>query len=343
MSSLRPGNGSIRWGGLLAGVLLAILLFPLGSWLVFGALGASVLSPLVTRLERLGIRRRVGAAAVTLGLTLTVGIPVVFTASHAVRGVANEFRAWKQAHPEGSPLQDLHWMEGILQRAERVLPFRAEDLQATLEDGLKTALLKGGEKATQAVAQLPGMVTGLVILALSLFFLLADGAAWVAEFRAVSPLGEARTALLLDRLTRLARSVVGASALSGLTQALFFATGMLLVGAPQAPSVALATLLASFIPLVGATPVTVGTAVFFWFTHGSQMGGILAVFALITSVLDNFVRPWVLGSGSARLHPWLAFVSALAGLELFGMTGIFLGPVVAGVALALWEFETVPS
>jgi predicted PurR-regulated permease PerM len=324
----------------LAATGLAALLFPLWSWLVFAALGAVVLDPAVTALEKKRVSRRTGAALVALALTLTLGLPVLFTGSHAVRGAAREFRLWREAHPDSKSLVDFGALRESVARWESVLPVSAEDLEGILQEGAKTALMKVGEKATQAMTQIPGAVTGFVILMLSLYFLLADGRGWAAAFLDKAPLGQERTAFLLKRLTALARSVVGASALSGSVQAVFFGLGLLLAGTPQTPSLVLATAFASFIPLVGATPVTLGAVVFFWLTKGAQTGGLLLVFALITGILDNFVRPWVLGSGEARVHPWVAFVSALAGVELFGMTGVFIGPVVAGLALAFWEFET---
>jgi predicted PurR-regulated permease PerM len=65
---------------------------------------------------------------------------------------------------------------------------------------------------------------------------------------------------------------------------------------------------------------------------GPKVGIILLVFALLTTVVDNFVRPAVI-RGSANLHPLIAFVAAFGGLTLLGFPGIFLGPILAGLAV----------
>ena len=44
--------------------------------------------------------------------------------------------------------------------------------------------------------------------------------------------------------------------------------------------------------------------------------------------LDNIVRAYVLQSDT-KLHPLLAFVSVLGGLQVMGLWGVFIGPVVA--------------
>ncbi len=60
----------------------------------------------------------------------------------------------------------------------------------------------------------------------------------------------------------------------------------------------------------------------------------LLLVALVVSVLDNVVRPWVL-KGSGNLHPLVAFVAAFGGIQVFGFSGVFLGPILAGICVEL--------
>jgi predicted PurR-regulated permease PerM len=65
--------------------------------------------------------------------------------------------------------------------------------------------------------------------------------------------------------------------------------------------------------------------------EGNQIGGIaLLVMVVVLMGLDNTVRPWFL-RGAANLHPLLAFVAALGGLQTIGFLGVFLGPIVASL------------
>jgi hypothetical protein len=55
----------------------------------------------------------------------------------------------------------------------------------------------------------------------------------------------------------------------------------------------------------------------------------VAAFCLIVvGFLDNVIRTWVLKSDTS-LHPLLAFVSVLGGLQVMGLWGVFIGPIVA--------------
>ena len=51
-------------------------------------------------------------------------------------------------------------------------------------------------------------------------------------------------------------------------------------------------------------------------------------------LLDNVIRTYVLQS-NVKLHPLLAFVSILGGLQVMGLWGLFIGPIVAALLIAV--------
>jgi predicted PurR-regulated permease PerM len=55
---------------------------------------------------------------------------------------------------------------------------------------------------------------------------------------------------------------------------------------------------------------------------------------LVIGMIDNFLRPKLVG-GRTRLHELLIFFAVLGGLQVFGVLGFVLGPVVLAVTLAL--------
>jgi hypothetical protein len=50
--------------------------------------------------------------------------------------------------------------------------------------------------------------------------------------------------------------------------------------------------------------------------------------------VDNFIKPYIL-HGRAKLHPLLALLSVLGGVQALGLWGIFIGPMVAAFLYAL--------
>ena len=56
----------------------------------------------------------------------------------------------------------------------------------------------------------------------------------------------------------------------------------------------------------------------------------------IVSTLDNVVRPLVI-SGASRVPFLVVMFGVLGGLTAFGVVGLFLGPMILAVLLAVWQ------
>jgi predicted PurR-regulated permease PerM len=62
----------------------------------------------------------------------------------------------------------------------------------------------------------------------------------------------------------------------------------------------------------------------------------MVAFGLMAGLVDNFVRPLVL-KGRSKMHPLVSLVAIFGGIEMFGILGIFLGPILAAVLIALLQ------
>jgi predicted PurR-regulated permease PerM len=71
-----------------------------------------------------------------------------------------------------------------------------------------------------------------------------------------------------------------------------------------------------------------------------QAIGILVVGVLVSSV-DNFLKPLLI-SGRSPLPTVAVFIGVLGGLAAFGLIGLFVGPVVIALVLALLEIAREP-
>ena len=85
---------------------------------------------------------------------------------------------------------------------------------------------------------------------------------------------------------------------------------------------------ASFIPLFGAAIVWAPIGLIMCFTGPIWKGILFLILAAITiSFLDNFLRPFFL-KDRIKVHPLIIFFAILRGIQLFGMNGLLLGPLV---------------
>ena len=57
---------------------------------------------------------------------------------------------------------------------------------------------------------------------------------------------------------------------------------------------------------------------------------------LVVSWVDNLIRPMVI-SGATRIPFVLVMFGVLGGVAAFGLIGLFIGPLILAVALAVWR------
>jgi predicted PurR-regulated permease PerM len=58
---------------------------------------------------------------------------------------------------------------------------------------------------------------------------------------------------------------------------------------------------------------------------------------LVVGGVDNFLRPMLI-SGRAEVPTLAVFIGVMGGLSAFGFVGLFLGPIVLGLLVALYRF-----
>jgi len=95
--------------------------------------------------------------------------------------------------------------------------------------------------------------------------------------------------------------------------------------------------LLSMIPMLGAFLVWIPAALYLMAIGRWPMAIFMTVWGgLVIGMIDNVLRPKLVGQ-RARLHELIIFFAVLGGLQVFGVLGLFVGPVVAAIALALVE------
>jgi len=83
---------------------------------------------------------------------------------------------------------------------------------------------------------------------------------------------------------------------------------------------------------LGCLPVTLGVVIYHAANDHSGRAAFVGVLAVLVSILDNIIRPWIL-KGAGNLHPLLAFVAVFGGVKVLGIAGVFLGPILAGLII----------
>jgi predicted PurR-regulated permease PerM len=142
------------------------------------------------------------------------------------------------------------------------------------------------------------------------------------------------------------RAVALGIVVTALAQTGIAAVGLLLAGVPHAGLLA-AIALVLCIAQVGPLLVLLPAVIWLYVTGAGGRGTLLLVFMLAAQLIDNFIRPVLIKRG-ADLPLLLILCGVIGGLIGFGVVGLFLGPVVLGVAWTLvgsWvaELDEAPT
>ncbi len=321
--------------------LALYVIWPFRAPLILAAVLASVLQGPFRWLTRLARgRRAIAGAATTLSLLVLIVGPlaaiIAFATAQVVRGLAF--------------LRDELGIENVAQLRHGELSPRAQELLQRLLDALHVTRTQLADFAHQASTVAEGGVSKIVassgratfhtaIMVIAFYFFLVEGARIVDWMRRVSPLEARQTRDLLDEFRAVSRASILGTVIAALFQALLATLGFVITGVPHAVFFGLCTLIASFIPVVGTLLVWLPAAAFLWLggSHGSAI--LLGAWCLLFVVgAEHIGKPmalrYVLG-GQQEMHTGIVFLSLLGGLEMFGLIGLILGPLVFAFLLAM--------
>src|SRR3546814_7802382 len=93
----------------------------------------------------------------------------------------------------------------------------------------------------------------------------------------------------------------------------------------------------SLLPAIGTGIVWVPVAVYLLAT-GDYFKGAIMIFCgvFVIGMIDNLLRPILVGRDT-RMPDFVVLIATLSGLELFGLNGFIVGPVIAALFIAVWN------
>ena len=199
--------------------------------------------------------------------------------------------------------------------------------------------------ATQSLGYLGKIMGGLGyyiikigIVAVTLFFCFRDGEDVMRQINKglVQFLGKHQD-IYLHAIANTTSAVVYGLVLTALGQGILAGLGFYIADV-QAPALFGAiTALLALVPMVGAALVWMPIGITLIFIDRCSDGiGVLLWGSLVVSTIDNVIRPIII-SGAGRVPFLVVFFGVLGGLASFGAVGLFLGPVILAVLLAVWR------
>jgi predicted PurR-regulated permease PerM len=197
-----------------------------------------------------------------------------------------------------------------------------------LYEPIRTFLVNIAALAGQGLLQ-------LVLVLFVAFFFFRDGATLLDYSRRAArglggEFGEQMLSLVSGTVTSVMVGIVG----TAIGQALVALIGFLIAGVPGAMLLAAATFFLSMVPM-GPPLVWIPVAVWLYAQGESGWALFMAIYGTVAiSSVDNILKPYLIAMGTSMSIALIA-LGVFGGAFAFGFVGIFLGPTLLALGLAL--------
>jgi predicted PurR-regulated permease PerM len=286
------------------------------------------------------VRRPNLAATITTTLViLVVAIPAIVLGVVATKELGDLYRSLneKSASQGGVSAYLMHLLEMPVRLLGRYIDLSGVDFRSAFlrwVDGASRFLVG---VSGRALSNLLSLVLEIVVVFFTLFFLFRDGSWIQRRVGSVLPLTSEQSTRLVSRVSETIVASVHGGIAVGLAQGLLTGIALWVLGLSSPVLWGLVAALASLIPLVGTGLVWVpATAVLAVDGHWIKALILLTWGGAVVAQIDALVRPYIM-SGRAKMHNLFIFFALLGGVKAFGFIGVFMGPVIVSVTIALLD------
>lgn len=324
----------------IASQLLSIL------WPFFGPIFWAILIAYMVYPAYEGLRRRTGlsprisALAVTAGVVAVV-VPVCVFGMARLAAELSGFVRDAAVFVRGDGLRDLieHARDSEWVRKLQIEGTRFAAVEKALTDWALAMVRSTGGFTVEKIGALTRNALvfaagGLLTLGL-VFVFLKDGQKVYGFVRAIAPLHEEDKEAVFGKITETFSAVIRGQILSALAQGAVAGVVYGVLGLPLPVLGAMLTTGAALMPIGGASMIWLPYTAYLVMGHAYTKAGVLFVLGVfVISLIDNFLKPAIIGE-KTRLPYFLLFLVILGGLKVYGLSGIFIGPVMAALFFAL--------
>lgn len=319
--------------------LLFSLLEPFLRSFVWATILVMVFHPLYTRLlKATGKRDWLAALISTLIVLVLLALPGFFIVVNLGRELPNAYAFLSTAQWD----QKSQWVLDRL-KSFNLGPWLqswgidASQYEVVIQKQVSTALENSSNlilsKMSEAFQNVAGFALEIAFVSVALFFFFRDGSRLALRATELLPLEQRYREKVVHTFSITVTAVVRAIFLTALVQGFMAGLGFVVAGVPVPILLGLAAFILSFIPFLGAASVWIPVSIWFLAQDHFVAGVGLILWGLVITAVDYIIKPWVIGN-EAKLPLFWLFFTTIGGLKVYGILGVFLGPIILSLGMA---------
>jgi predicted PurR-regulated permease PerM len=209
------------------------------------------------------------------------------------------------------------------------------DVFDMLEQGIEKQAGYLAQRLGTVLANIAAFIFDLFVMIFAMFYFFRDAGQIIRGVRSILPFDAEHRDTMLTQARDLISASVTTSLIIAAIQGALGGLGFAIVGLPTPLFWGVAMAFFSLVPVVGSGLIFVPASLWLGFSgHWGRAILLLLICAVVSTVVDNLVRPLLLG-GRTGLSGLVIFIGVLGGVGLFGMLGLVLGPILVATAASV--------
>ena len=302
-----------------------IILWPFLTTLIIAAMLAVVLYPMYQAVKGIVRSESLASVLTIAGFLAAVFVPVFLVTEMVIDQAHSMARWW------GDQQGVAAFVGQVSDNIAAVIPIDSASIAAMITGAISKLSLSVSGFFVGTVT----LLVSTALVSLSLYYFLKEGASWKKSLVHLSPLSEESNEKIAQKVTLAINGIIRGRIFIAVIQGLLIMIGFTLFHVPHAALWGTCAAVASLIPIIGSTVISVPALAFLVVIgHVSAALGLGIWLVCVSAIVNGILSPLFV-SRVVAIHPLLVLFSILGGLSLLGPVGIIIGPLVISVVYAL--------
>jgi predicted PurR-regulated permease PerM len=318
-------------------VAFSLMFWPFATAILLAAMFAFALQDWVSKMEARNINRRTASLILMTAILLFIALPITFIILKTVSAI-NDYSdlGFKNTEAFKWTMQIIHQAQDALNTVASSIGLNISALSKPTEFLTNHVGAIGGW-ATAFVTGIPGILVGLVVFMLALFYFLNDSKQIKKTFMNWNLLSESEANQMIKVIKGSSYLTLISSLVVAATQAFVITVFAYFCGFEEFFVVYIFTFIFALVPVVGCAPPSF-FLILVSFVNDKPGAAIAMIVAfLIASTSDNIIKAYLLKSANDSIHPIISLLALIGAIYVYGPAGILLGPILTQLA-----FKVIP-
>ncbi len=323
-----------------------LLLFLMGSlaWpyltpIIFAGIIAGSFSPLLNYLlEKFPLSRKWASVIVCIIIVAAIIVPSIFLLTQLSKEALGLYEFLKINFTEENITTFLfhgNYFSGVLRDLFDMAKFEysVSSIQSMILDAAKNVSSSLFNFLNKWISNIFAFLFQFLIMMIIIYEFLLEGPRIKRFLLALSPLPDEEEELVLKKFNQMNFVTLVGNGIGGLIQGGLAGIGFWFAGIESVMLWTTSMVLLAFIPLVGISIIYVPACIYLFIVGKTISSIILCIYCTIISLfVENWFKPKFVGN-RVQVNGTLVFFSIIGGLSVFGIPGIFYGPLIVSIFL----------